>query len=162
MNVKIDLENSCPGCWVPSVGAMEKWLQAAGDCLAAGKSRVSLSVRVVDRAEAAELNGRYRGKDQPTNVLSFGSQLPASVLKSLETLPLGDLAICAPLVDEEAGQQGKSVEAHWAHLLTHGFLHLHGYRHDRADAAEQMESLESAIMAALGFPNPYQQTDQAG
>ena len=75
--------------------------------------------------------------------------------ESLDRVPLGDLAICAPVLDREAKLQGKTLESHWAHLLTHGFLHLNGYQHDTDDQAEIMETVEIAILNSLGFPDPY-------
>jgi probable rRNA maturation factor len=155
MNVKVELENDCPDHWVPPLDDMEKWLSAAGDRLADGPASASVSVRVVDEAESASLNSRYRDKNQPTNVLSFACELPDAVGELLDTVPLGDLAVCAPLVDSEAKQQGKTLESHWAHLLTHGFLHLNGFRHNTDSDAEAMETAEIAILNSLGFSNPY-------
>jgi len=109
-----------------------------------------LSVRIVDSAESQQLNKQYRGKDKPTNVLSFplaDENLPIPVL--------GDLVICAPVVEKEAQQQGKSVEAHWAHMVVHGVLHLLGYDHENDSEAEQMEALEVKIMICLGYADPY-------
>jgi len=157
MNVKVELDNDCPDHWVPTIGDMEKWLNQASTRLAdpPSSASLSLSIRIVDESESASLNSRYRGKDQPTNVLSFACELPDAVSGSLDTVPLGDLAICAPIVDNEARQQRKSLESHWAHLLTHGFLHLNGYQHDSDNEAETMEAVEIGIMESLGFSNPY-------
>jgi probable rRNA maturation factor len=154
-SVKVELDNGCPDHWVPQASDMETWLTAASRQLARPGKPLFLSIRVVDEAESAALNRDYRGKDSPTNVLSFSCELPDQVLDSLARLPLGDLAICAPVVLAEASAQGKSREAHWAHLLTHGFLHLHGYRHETPEEAEAMESLETDVLKTLGFPNPY-------
>ena len=155
MNVKIDLDNKCPDYWVPPLVDMERWLNNAGGTLADESQTASVSVKVVDEAESASLNSRYRNKNQATNVLSFGCELPDVVRASLNVVPLGDLAICAPAVDTEAKMQGKSLESHWAHLLTHGFLHLNGFRHNTNREAKVMESAEIAILNSLGFPNPY-------
>jgi probable rRNA maturation factor len=155
MNVKVELENDCPDHWIPPLGDMERWLNVAGDRLTDGPVSTSVSVRVVDEAESASLNCRYRDKNQATNVLSFACELPDSVRELLDTVPLGDLAVCAPLVDSEAKQQGKTLESHWAHLLTHGFLHLNGFRHNTDSEAEVMETAEIAILNSLGFSNPY-------
>lgn len=158
MNVKavrVELDNDCPGHWAPEISDMERWLNQASASLAGQPQPASVSVRIIDRTESASLNCRYRGKDQPTNVLSFSCQLPDEVTGTLDKLPLGDLAICAPVVDSEAKLQGKSLESHWAHLLTHGFLHLNGFQHDTDEEAEAMEAIEIAILASLGFPNPY-------
>lgn len=154
-SVKVELDNGCPEHWIPQASDMEAWLTAASRQLARPGKPVTLSIRVVDEAESAALNRDYRGKDSPTNVLSFSCDLPDQVIDSLERLPLGDLAICAPVVLEEASAQGKSREAHWAHLLTHGFLHLHGYQHETPEEAKAMESLETIVLETLGFSNPY-------
>ena len=111
-----------------------------------------LTVRIVDEAEITELNRRYRHKDRPTNVLAFPFEAPPGV----ETDLLGDLVIAAPVVRREAAEQGKAETAHWAHLIVHGTLHLLGYDHHTESDAERMEGREVAILAALGFPNPYQ------
>ncbi len=110
-----------------------------------------LSIRIADTKEAADLNQTYRAKTGPTNVLSFPANVPAEAGSGL----LGDLVICAPLVNLEATQQHKSEEAHWAHLVIHGVLHLLGHDHQIPVEAEQMEALEIDLLGHLGFPNPY-------
>jgi len=110
-----------------------------------------LTVRFVDEGEAAELNRRWRGKSGPTNVLSF----PVSGLEQAAPGLLGDIVVCAPVVEREAEQQGKRLQAHWAHMVVHGTLHLLGYDHENNEEADIMESLEATILAGLGFPNPY-------
>jgi probable rRNA maturation factor len=118
-----------------------------------------IGIRIVDADEGRVLNRDYRGKDKPTNILSFPSDLPEFVSTKLETALLGDLVICAPVVITEATEQHKAVDAHWAHLTIHGVLHLLGYDHiDDAEAAI-MEPLEIAALASLGLPNPYETTD---
>ena len=110
-----------------------------------------LSIRITDNEEAADLNQAYRAKAGPTNVLSFPADVPAETGSGL----LGDLVICAPLVQREAAQQKKPEEAHWAHLVIHGVLHLLGHDHQVPAEAEQMEALEIDLLGHLGFPNPY-------
>ena len=110
-----------------------------------------LSIRITDNDEAADLNQTYRAKAGPTNVLSFPADVPAETGSGL----LGDLVICAPLVRLEAEQQQKSEEAHWAHLVIHGVLHLLGHDHQIPAEAKQMEALEIDLLDHLGFPNPY-------
>ena len=107
---------------------------------------------VVDAAESQHLNLTYRGKDKPTNVLSFPADLPDFV----ESTHLGDLAICAEVVVHEAREQGKPVMNHWAHMTIHGCLHLLGYDHIKDDEAALMEDLEVKLLAALNIPDPYQ------
>lgn len=114
-------------------------------------NEVEMTVRIVDEAESHELNLTYRGKDRPTNVLSFPFECPDEVELPL----LGDLVICRQVVEREAAEQEKPLMAHWAHMVVHGSLHLLGYDHIEDDEAEEMESLETQIMQGLGFADPY-------
>ncbi|HHE9522174.1 TPA: rRNA maturation RNase YbeY [Haemophilus influenzae 10810] len=114
-------------------------------------NEVEMTVRIVDEAESHELNLTYRGKDRPTNVLSFPFECPDEVELPL----LGDLVICRQVVEREASEQEKPLMAHWAHMVVHGSLHLLGYDHIEDDEAEEMESLETQIMQGLGFVDPY-------
>lgn len=118
-----------------------------------GLEAVELTIRIVDREESRELNRQYRGKDAPTNVLSFPADLPAEVDANL----LGDILMCAPLVAEEAREQGKAEQAHWAHLTIHGVLHLLGHDHQEVVDAELMEGIEIALLESLGIANPYEE-----
>ena len=110
-----------------------------------------LTIRLVAEEESQELNHEYRGKDKPTNVLSFPFEAPPEVPIEL----LGDLIICAQVVQDESIEQGKTAEAHWSHMVVHGCLHLLGYDHIKDDEAEIMEDLERQILATLGYPDPY-------
>jgi len=113
-----------------------------------------VTVRLVEREESASLNRRYRHKDQPTNVLSFPAEpLPMAIENELP--PLGDLVLCVPLIAAEAEAQGKALDAHWAHLLIHGCLHLRGFDHETTSAAEVMEAEERNLMGSLDFADPY-------
>ena len=112
---------------------------------------VEMTVRIVDESESHDLNLTYRGKDRPTNVLSFPFECPDEVELPL----LGDLVICHQVVEREAAEQEKPLMAHWAHMVVHGSLHLLGYDHIEDDEAEEMESLETQIMQGLGFDDPY-------
>ncbi|MEY0159662.1 rRNA maturation RNase YbeY, partial [Providencia manganoxydans] len=105
-----------------------------------------VTIRIVDEAESHELNLTYRGKDRPTNVLSFPFEAPPEVELPL----LGDLIICRQVVEKEADEQNKTVEEHWAHMVIHGCLHLLGYDHIEDDEAEEMEGLETEILQKLG------------
>ncbi|MEL0027228.1 MAG: rRNA maturation RNase YbeY [Perlucidibaca sp.] len=116
---------------------------------------LELAIRLVGEDESRALNHDYRGKDKPTNVLSFPAELPEMVLSELDERPLGDLVICAPVVAREADEQGKALAAHWAHMTVHGLLHLLGHDHVEAVDAAVMEPLEIAILARLGWDNPY-------
>ena len=133
---------------VPTEEQIVQWATAAvqpeGD-------EVEMTVRIVDEAESHELNLTYRGKDRPTNVLSFPFECPDEVELPL----LGDLVICRQVVEREAAEQEKPLMAHWAHMVVHGSLHLLGYDHIEDDEAEEMESLETQIMQGLGFDDPY-------
>ena len=110
------------------------------------KRHGELTIRIVDEPESRALNRDYRGKDKPTNVLSFGGEGGAV---------LGDLVICAPVVAREAVEQDKRLRAHWAHMVVHGCLHLQGYDHEAEAEAEKMEAREIRILKSLGFPDPY-------
>jgi probable rRNA maturation factor len=115
-----------------------------------------LTIRFVDEAESQELNHEYRGKDKPTNVLSFPFEAPAHVPIPL----LGDLIVCKQVVEREAIEQEKTLTAHWAHMIVHGCLHLLGYDHIEDEEAEEMEGIERVVMAELGFEDPYKNDEQ--
>jgi probable rRNA maturation factor len=116
-----------------------------------------LTIRIVGAAESRRLNRTWRGKDKPTNVLSFpGEPLVAHGTPDASESPeLGDLAICAPVVAREAREQGKAAQAHWAHMVVHGVLHLLGYDHENDRDAAVMETREAQILAQFGYRNPY-------
>lgn len=148
-DARVTLQNVTQGCPVPTLSQLKKWVSAA---LYGRQTGAEVTIRVVDEAEGAELNRTWRHKDYATNVLSFPADLPPEIGSSL----LGDLVICAPVVAREAADQGKPVEAHWAHLVVHGTLHLLGMDHQTEPEAAAMEGLETAILGALGYPDPYQ------
>jgi len=150
---------------------LQQWAQAAWQ--GAENEQPVLSLRIVSSAESQQLNHDYRGKNKPTNVLSFpmnisekisgnvSADMPAELLEAMvedfsqTEMMLGDLAICADVVNSEANQQGKSLQSHWAHMVIHGMLHLQGFDHIDDAQAEEMESLEIQIMQQLGFSDPY-------
>lgn len=142
------VQYAVPRRGAPAAVSFRRWIAAA---LAGVARSGGGTVRIVDEAESAALNEAYRGKRGPTNVLSFACEAPPELTDDY----LGDLVICAPVVMREAHEQGKSPRAHFAHLSVHGILHLAGYDHlDDADARE-MESREVAVLAGLGFADPY-------
>lgn len=164
--VRVCLQRACPGVSVPKLPEFTRWADLAvayatntdktdaatahADITNTDKTR-EISIRIVDREESRTLNGQYRGKPTPTNILSFPADFPPGVDAPL----LGDLAICAPVIEQEAEQQQKPPEAHWAHMVIHGTLHLLGYDHIEAGDAHKMEALEIALLDQLGYPNPY-------
>ncbi|WP_136680382.1 rRNA maturation RNase YbeY [Neptunomonas sp. XY-337] len=127
----------------------EQWVSCA---LTGRKTEGEVCICIVSPEESQQLNNDYRGKDKPTNVLSFPFEAPPEVPVSL----LGDLAICADVVASEAQEQGKPLRNHWAHMTIHGVLHLIGYDHIKDADAEAMEALEVEILASLDIPNPYE------
>ncbi|MFT4047272.1 MAG: rRNA maturation RNase YbeY [Solimonas sp.] len=126
---------------VPSAPSLRAFARAA-----LPKHFGELTIRIVDEPESQALNRDYRGKDKPTNVLSFGGDEGV----------LGDLVICAPVVAREAVEQNKTLREHWAHMVVHGCLHLQGHDHELEVDAQKMEAREIRILKSLGFPDPYQ------
>ena len=148
MTIDVVVQNVSSLSAVPSAVQFEQWAAAA----LSGQGETELTIRLVDSEESQQLNERFRQQCKPTNVLSFPADLPQAI-----NLPLlGDIVICAPLVESEAKEQNKSPTAHWAHLTIHGILHLMGYDHQTDEEAAEMEALEIGIVRSLGFPDPYQ------
>ena len=135
---------------VPCKEQFQVWLEAA---LKDMDRDVEIVIRIVDERESACLNEQYRKKDGPTNILSFPFEVPKGVDLNL----LGDLVICAPIVEKEASAQHKSKCNHWAHLVVHGVLHLQGYDHISHHDAERMEAKEIEILSKLNITNPYKE-----
>lgn len=132
----------------PSLEQFETWVNAV---IKHHGKYFQISIEIVDKQTSQALNNTYRQKDKPTNVLSFPLELPGFVEEDL----IGDLAICAEVLIEEAMQQNKALNNHWAHLTIHGCLHLLGYDHIQDDEAEVMESLEVQLLEKLSVENPY-------
>ncbi|CAG0954831.1 Endoribonuclease YbeY [Methylophilaceae bacterium] len=128
---------------LPSAGLFRRWARKAL------RVDAEIALRIVDEAEGRMLNRDYRGKDYATNVLTF----PLDEEPQL----LGDIVLCAPVVAREARDQGKTLDAHFAHLTVHGVLHMHGYDHETEAEAELMEMLETEIVMKLGYPDPYKE-----
>ena len=150
MSVILDLQLACADTAnLPSEADFQRWLDAA---VLPFQEESEVTVRLVDEAESNQLNLTYRGKDKPTNVLSFPFECPPGVELPL----LGDLIICRQVVEREASEQNKPLLAHWAHMVVHGSLHLLGYDHIDDEEADEMEALEVEFMQALGYDNPYQ------
>ncbi|MGB9430502.1 MAG: rRNA maturation RNase YbeY [Gammaproteobacteria bacterium] len=147
-NIQVTIQKLTRVEAVPTRAQFVRWVNAA---LKGRRGSTELTIRIVDERESATLNRTYRHKDHATNVLSFPTGLPLAIEPSL----LGDLVICAPVVLREAAEQGKPVDSHWAHLTVHGVLHLLGYDHEAEAQAREMESMETAVLAGLGFPDPY-------
>lgn len=151
---------------VPDPSVLQRWAEAAY----LGGAPAVVSMLITGSEEIQQLNKQYRDKDKPTNVLSFPMQLPQGVPEEMpeELAPemseamaqdvslLGDIALCAPVIRQEAVQQSKTQEEHWAHMVVHGMLHLQGYDHIEDEEAEVMEGLEVKILDRLGFSDPYQ------
>ncbi|WP_211828923.1 rRNA maturation RNase YbeY [Kistimonas asteriae] len=148
MTTCIDLQIASDSENLPAEATLTQWAQAA---IGSARDETEISIRIVDAEEGAELNQTWRHKQGPTNVLSFPSDLPEEL-----GLPLiGDLVICAPVVEREAWEQQKTLEAHWAHMVVHGTLHLLGYDHIEDTDALEMEALETQVLTGLGYPAPY-------
>ena len=153
MSAMIDLQVASDSDQLPSEEQLSQWATAA---VRDTRDEAEVSIRIVDTEEGQELNLQWRGKDYATNVLSFPSDLPPELQLPL----LGDLVICAPVVEREAKEQDKPVFSHWAHLVIHGTLHLLGYDHIEDEDAEEMEALETEIMKNLGYNDPYERVTE--
>jgi probable rRNA maturation factor len=150
MHLDLDLQIASASSALPSEADLARWAAAA---LAGRRDGAELTIRIVDEPESAELNQTFRGKAGPTNVLSFPFEPPPGLPP---TELIGDLVICAPVVERESEEQGKDPQAHWAHMVVHGALHLLGYDHIEEAEAQEMEGVETTVLCGLGFPRPYE------
>lgn len=150
MKLAVDVQNVSQEQSVPDEEDFRRWSELA--LVDSGKTGFSVVLRIVDEPESQQLNADYRNKNYPTNVLSFPFEMPEFV----EEQHLGDLVICAPVVNREATEQHKELDAHWAHMVIHGMLHLQGYDHIEADQADEMEGLEIDLLQQLNINNPYE------
>ena len=148
--IDIDVQYAVSTDVAPNADEIRRW---ASRVLEEQAEPVELVIRIVDEAEMTSLNREYRGKDGPTNVLSFNSDLPPEVNSAM----LGDIVICAPVVMSECIKQNKAPDAHWAHLVIHGVLHLLGYEHDSDNDARRMEACESRLLGELGVTDPWRE-----
>lgn len=156
MTIEVDYQQAYPhdddaGASLPSLADIQRWVSAVA--AAQQLSDKELTVRLVDKHESQTLNHAYRGKDKPTNVLSFPFECPPEVPINL----LGDLVVCVPVIVDEAHQQQKNVTHHYAHMIVHGMLHLLGYDHQNDKDAERMEALEKQILSQLDIDDPYRE-----
>lgn len=142
------LLNNNSGDYSPNSVLFEEWVNTI---IKDHGTFFQVSIEIVDSRTSQKLNNTYRNKDKPTNVLSFPLELPEFVKENL----IGDLAICAVIVEQEAKEQNKELHHHWAHLTIHGVLHLLGYDHIKDSDAIIMEDLEVKLLAKLGIKNPY-------
>ena len=148
MSFEVDVQRASESRLLPRDGQLCEW---AIQVLSRHRESAALSVRLVGEEEGCRLNRDYRCGDGATNVLSFPFDAPECTDPPL----LGDVVICAVVVEREASAQGKSVSAHYAHMVVHGVLHLLGHDHEEEGEARRMEDLEREHMRALGFDNPY-------
>lgn len=146
-NVDLQIETRHPN--LPRQEQFDRWVTLA---LSDRRTRGDICIRIVTPEESQTLNRDYRGKDKPTNVLSFPFEAPPGIPVDL----IGDLAICADVVFAEAEEQGKKPLDHWAHMVIHGTLHLLGFDHINETDAEQMEALERQLLARLDIADPYE------
>lgn len=151
----ITVQRAVPKTEMPTSTQLKQW---AKKVLARKKPDIEMTIRIVNTEEMTELNTHYRHKAGPTNVLSFPYEM--STDPTDEPPLLGDIVICAAIVQQEAQDQNKTPLAHWAHMVVHGTLHLLGYDHEDPNDADKMESIEITLLKELGFPNPYQQGEK--
>ena len=148
MAIILDLQIACESNVLPTEEQFQLWVNTA---LQPYNKPFELTVRLVKSQESQQLNQQYRNKDKPTNVLSFPFEVPDGIELDL----LGDLVICASIVEQEAQQQNKAIQSHWAHMVIHGCLHLLGYDHISEQEAQEMEGLEIKLLTGLDIANPY-------
>lgn len=153
MQAECEIQRAITSGDIPGDEQFQRWIRAVPGTKT---QKFELTIRIVDEPEAQRFNREYRGRDYPTNVLSFPAELPEGLPEDVRQSQLGDLLICAPVVASEALELQRPASDHWAHLTIHGILHLLGYDHELTAAAVVMESLETKILRDLGVSDPYQ------
>ena len=151
--LRVEVQYATRARGLPARSTVQEWVRNA---VAGRRKGAELTVRIVGRPEGRRLNERFRGIARPTNVLSFPFEPPPGAPRGED---LGDVVLCAPVVNREARMQGKPPTDHWAHLTVHGVLHLLGFDHDCLEAARRMEGRERKILARLKIPDPYEARD---
>ncbi len=154
MTIKLDLQKASRVSSLPGKQLFKTWVKTA---LMGRRENAELTIRIVDEEEGRSLNEKWRKTAEATNVLSF----PAENMSDIAPDLLGDIVICAPVVQKEADAQGKSVESHWAHMVIHGTLHLLGFDHIKPDEAKRMEDIEIKLLGQLGYDDPYETANEA-
>lgn len=149
MAIILDLQIACENSNLPSENDFQTWLDCA---LTQYNKAFEVTIRIVEESESQALNFQYRQKNKPTNVLSFPFEVPEGIEMDL----LGDLVVCAAVVESEAKAQNKALNDHWAHMIIHGCLHLLGFDHITEDEAQEMETLEINLLKKLAISDPYQ------
>jgi probable rRNA maturation factor len=148
MSIEVDVQYATDLPDLPDQSQLKLWAETALKDL---RKNAELTIRIVDKDEGTQLNEQWRKSQGPTNVLSFSHEGEAEIAPDL----LGDIVICAPVVAKEAKEQNKDIDAHWAHMVIHGVLHLNGFDHIKPEDADTMENLEIKILEELNYNNPY-------
>jgi len=162
MTLELDFQNPFEYTNIPTVVEFQQWANIGLQRNSKHNQTNSVVIRITNEAESQQLNFDYRQKNSTTNVLSFPFEMPDLPDQSESdhlAFHLGDLIFCEPVITNEAKQQNKTLQQHWAHLVIHGMLHLQGYDHINDDDAKRMESLEIKLLQHLGFANPYNPND---
>ena len=148
MSIEVAVQYAIDWPDLPDKGKLKLWAETALEGL---KENAELTIRIVDEDEGTQLNEQWRKSQGPTNVLSFSHEGELEIAPDL----LGDIVVCAPVVTREAKEQNKNIDAHWAHMVIHGILHLNGFDHVEPEDADTMENLEIKILEELNYNNPY-------
>lgn len=151
MTIELELQIASSIKTLPHPSQFREWVSLT---LSDRIDTAELTIRIVDTEEMILLNEQYRHKEGPTNVLSFPYEPIPGVLSRF----IGDIVICAPVIEEEANKENKILLAHWAHMVIHGALHLLGYDHQTEQEYQAMQTIEIDILGKLGFPPPYGET----